>query len=596
MESIKVAIQSISDNFDRDKAKPQILKGLKKCIKELDPEIDVDVLESLQLEQLWAVVNSNASKVIQDMKGKEKKGKKINEELDEEINQKNKEIFGIGKKRSRVVEKEKDDDDDELPEGMEDYEDEEEDNKNEEENEEGEEIEDNEEGELEMEDNEEGEEIDDNAEEENEEGEDLNDKEEEDIEMEDNEAEDEKEFGKKAKVKKENKDHFFNMEDLNKFADEAEEMDEEIEPKAAPQTIQLASSRRKGKNDEKDSLESEEAEIEAEEDSKEEVKFDEFFDDPNAQKEEEYNVDMENDLFAQISSIEQKMLDKKDWNMKGEVLSSERPKESLLANPMDFEVSIKPPPVLKKEDTQLLENMIKLRITDDLFDDPVRKTKINLNKKSNQDTEINFTRDRKGLSELYEEEYTGTKQSEGKQDEIKAECEQMIEELYSYFDALTNLKFTPQSVKPNEKSMTISNVPAIQIEEIGNFTTDNKSTVKSAKELLDTKMIKQKSRVEMSKEELQRIHNRKKRNIRSRIHKKEQMKKMNAMTNELGSKFEAKIKMKAEKEKKMNKESGNKNDFKSTKVFGKINEMMSKGKDINYDVTVDKKDFKKYKL
>ena len=170
MESIKVAIQSISDNFDRDKAKPQILKGLKKCIKELDPEIDVDVLESLQLEQLWAVVNSNASKVIQDMKGKEKKGKKINEELDEEINQKNKEIFGIGKKRSRVVEKEKDDDDDELPEGMEDYEDEEEDNKNEEENEEGEEIEDNEEGELEMEDNEEGEEIDDNAEEENEEG------------------------------------------------------------------------------------------------------------------------------------------------------------------------------------------------------------------------------------------------------------------------------------------------------------------------------------------------------------------------------------------------------------------------------------------
>lgn len=594
MESIKAEIEDISDNFDKEKAKSKILEALKKCIKELNPEIDVDVLESLQLEQLWAVVNTNASKVIQEMKGREKKGKKINEELDNEINQKNKEIFGIGKKRSRAEQKEKDDDDDELPEGMEDYEDEEEEKDNEEgeeneDNEEGEDIDDNEE---EMEEEGEGEDMNDNDEE-GAEGEDMNDNEE-DIEMEEEEAEDEKEFGKKAK--KDNKDHFFNMEDLNKFADEAEEMDEEIEPKAAPQSIQLASSRRKGKKDEEDSLASEEAEVEAEEEGDKEVKFDEFFDDPNTKKEEEDNVDMENDLFAQISSIEQKMLDKKDWNMKGEVLSSERPKESLLANPMDFEVSIKPPPVLKKEDTQLLENMIKLRISDDLFDDPIRKTKINLNKKSNQDTEINFTRDRKGLSELYEEDYTGTKQSEGKQDEIKAECDQMIEELYSYFDALTNLKFTPQNVKANENSMKISNVPAIQIEEIGNFTTDNKSTVKSAKELLDTKMIKEKSRVEMSKEELQRIHNRKKRNIRSRIHKKEQMKKMNALTNELGSKFEAKIKMKAEKEKKMNKESGNKNEFKSTKVFGKINEMMTKGKEINYDVTVDNKDFKKYKL
>ena len=105
----------------------------------------------------------------------------------------------------------------------------------------------------------------------------------------------------------------------------------------------------------------------------------------------------------------------------------------------------------------------------------------------------------------------------------------------------------------------------------------------------------------MTKEEKQKIHNRKKRNIRTRIHKKEQMKKMNELTQQLGSKFEAKFKMKADKDKKQMKEQGKSNEFKSTKVFGKINEIVKKDKkgtgDINYDIEVNnKKDFKKYKL
>ena len=81
----------------------------------------------------------------------------------------------------------------------------------------------------------------------------------------------------------------------------------------------------------------------------------------------------------------------------------------------------------------------------------------------------------------------------------------------------------------------------------------------------------------MTSEELRNIHNRKKRNIKSRIHKKENKKKMEELTKTLGSKFEAKIKMKQEKNKKMEKmDKTQGKEYKSGKFFDKINEMATK--------------------
>ena len=81
----------------------------------------------------------------------------------------------------------------------------------------------------------------------------------------------------------------------------------------------------------------------------------------------------------------------------------------------------------------------------------------------------------------------------------------------------------------------------------------------------------------MTSEELRNIHNRKKRNIKSRIHEKEKKRKLNELTQQLGSKFEAKIKMKQEKDKKMQKMDKSKTtEYKSTKFFGKISEMAEK--------------------
>ena len=97
--------------------------------------------------------------------------------------------------------------------------------------------------------------------------------------------------------------------------------------------------------------------------------------------------------------------------------------------------------------------------------------------------------------------------------------------------------------------------------------------------MLNIKKIREKNKEEMTSEELRNIHNRKKRNIKNRIHQKENKKKLEELTQMLGSKFEAKIKMKQEKNKKLEKNLKNQNqgnDFKSGKFFGKINEMAEK--------------------
>ena len=137
---------------------------------------------------------------------------------------------------------------------------------------------------------------------------------------------------------------------------------------------------------------------------------------------------------------------------------------------------------------------------------------------------------------------------------------------------------TPYGVREKkEDEINISNMPAIQIEELGNFVSDIKDMIKSGKVMLNPNKIRNKNKEEMTSEELRTIHNRKKRNIKSRIHEKEKKRKLNELTQQLGSKFEAKIKMKQERDKKLQKiDKSNTTEYKSTKFFGKINEMAEK--------------------
>ena len=528
------------------KQKSNLSKLLNIILKHIDSNIDINSLNNLEQSQIWAFIYNNSTKVINDFKSKMKDINSVlnelsefNETLNEQQEQKN-----LGKKTKR--EKDLEDMEEEENEGMED-----------------------------MEEGEEDDEMNENMENK----EDMN-------------------FGKQ-------KDIFFSMKDLNNFADQFEEEDNNEDEnnhdgnkiKSAPNKLMLTSSRNKNKKsneegeeeeeDENNSLYSEEQQIEAEIDSDEEIKYNKFFDKPENKyknsklgEDDTSNSDVdENEIFSQIKKIEEKMIsNKKDWSTKGEILGKERPKDSLLTKAMDFEVGLKAPPIPDREFTDKLENMIKQRIIDDIFDDPIKKDFINLNEQKKAENELDFEKSKKGLGEIYEEKYLGNENTESKVDEIKKDCDDLCNQLFDIFKQMTNGTSTPYGLKGKKEDLiNITNIPAIQIEDKGNFVSDNTEKIKSGKEMLNIKKLRTKNKEEMTSEELKNIHNKKKRNIKNRIHKKENKKKLEELTKMLGSKFEAKIKMKQEKNKKLEKmDKSQGKEYKSGNFFGKINDMVVK--------------------
>ena len=529
------------------KQKSNLSKLLNIILKHIDSNIDINSLNNLEQSQIWAFIYNNSTKVINDFKSKMKDINSVLNELSEfnETLNEQKEQKNLGKKTKR--EKDMEDMEEEDNEGMEDMEEEEE----------------------------------------------------EDDEMNENmENKEDMNFGKQ-------KDIFFSMKDLNNFADQFEEEDNNEDEnnhdgnkiKSAPNKLMLTSSRNKNKKsneegeeeeeDENNSLYSEEQQIEAEIDSDEEIKYNKFFDKPENKyknsklgEDDTSNSDVdENEIFSQIKKIEEKMIsNKKDWSTKGEILGKERPKDSLLTKAMDFEVGLKAPPIPDREFTDKLENMIKQRIIDDIFDDPIKKDFINLNEQKKAENELDFEKSKKGLGEIYEEKYLGNENTESKVDEIKKDCDDLCNQLFDIFKQMTNGTSTPYGLKGKKEDLiNITNIPAIQIEDKGNFVSDNTEKIKSGKEMLNIKKLRTKNKEEMTSEELKNIHNKKKRNIKNRIHKKENKKKLEELTTMLGSKFEAKIKMKQEKNKKLEKmDKSQGKEYKSGNFFGKINDMVVK--------------------
>ena len=519
------------------KQKSNLEKLLNLILKQIDSNIEIKSLNNLEQSQIWAFIYNNSSKAITEFKSKLKDINSILNELsefNESLNTKQ-EKKNLGKKTKR----EKEAENDEL-ENME---------------------------EIEEEDDE--------------------------INSEENENKEDVNFGKQ-------KDIFFSMKDLNNFADQFEEEDnnEDInqinKTKSAPNKLTLSSSRNKNitseeeeENDENNSLYSEEQQIEAEIDSEEEIKYNKFFDKPenkykkDAQREDDIsNTDIdENEIFSQIKKIEEKMIsNKKDWSTKGEILAKERPKDSLLTKSMDFEVGLRAPPIPDKEFTDKLEKMIKQRIIDDIFDDPIKKDFVNLNEEKKAENDLDFEKSKKGLGEIYEEKYLGNESTETKVDEIKKDCDDLCNQLFDIFKQMTNGTATPYGLKgKKEELINITNIPAIQIEEKGNFISDNTEKIKSGKEMLNIKKLRTKNKEEMTSDELRNAHNKKKRNIKNRIHQKENRKKLEQLTTMLGSKFEAKIKLKQEKNKKLEKMDKTKGkEYKSGQFFEKINDMVVK--------------------
>ncbi|KAL6906049.1 hypothetical protein ACP4OV_003650 [Aristida adscensionis] len=170
---------------------------------------------------------------------------------------------------------------------------------------------------------------------------------------------------------------------------------------------------------------------------------------------------------AKIEQMEKAILEPSTWTMRGEITASSRPKNSALEVDLDFEHNVRPAPVITEEVTASLEEMIKKRIIEGHFDD-VEKPSLLPSKAPIEHKELDESKSKKGLAELYEEDYA---QKAGLapaplsiSDELKKEANTLFKRICLKLDALSHFHFAP---KPVIEDMSIqAHVPALAMEEI----------------------------------------------------------------------------------------------------------------------------------
>jgi U3 small nucleolar RNA-associated protein MPP10 len=279
---------------------------------------------------------------------------------------------------------------------------------------------------------------------------------------------------------------------------------------------------------------------------------------------------MNDELNDVMDRIEEEMVAEKDWTMKGEITAKDRPMNSLVAEHLDFDVATKMAPKVTKQYNNNIEAMIKTRILDELFDDPIRKQRAQPKVRVAAEDLMDYEKSKKGLADLYEHDYkvqhlghTANPEEEATREEI----DELFVNLFYKLDSLSNAHFTPKPVQ-SEAKITTQNVSAIMIEDKTPIIVSDAQT-KTAKEIYDKKMEDLPDKEELTKEEKRSARLKRKRKIREHLQKKEVKKKekLRQMDMAMNEKFEARVsKKKPTKDEKLE----SKNEHKSTKFFAKM--------------------------
>ncbi|CAJ2664355.1 unnamed protein product [Trifolium pratense] len=318
------------------------------------------------------------------------------------------------------------------------------------------------------------------------------------------EDEDEDEEGEKEKGKGKDsgiEDKFLKINELNEYLEKeennyenAEEADDGDEDSEEDDELEKAGEFEMDEDDEDDDEEEDEDDEEEEEEGMENARYDDFFvgkkeksskrKDQLVEESEDSGDedDMESNKQKRTASTHEKQLEKiqseielmekanvepKTWSMQGEVTAANRPVDSLLAVNLDFEHNVRPTPVITEEFTASIEDMIQKRIIEGLFNDVQRAPRLP-SKAPREVKELDDNKSKKGLAEMYEQEYVQkidpTSAPLSSKDKLKNEASMLFKRLCLKLDALSHFSFAPKPVIEDMSFQT--NVPALAMEEI----------------------------------------------------------------------------------------------------------------------------------
>uniref|UniRef100_A0A7S0VDG6 Uncharacterized protein n=1 Tax=Polytomella parva TaxID=51329 RepID=A0A7S0VDG6_9CHLO len=175
-----------------------------------------------------------------------------------------------------------------------------------------------------------------------------------------------------------------------------------------------------------------------------------------------------------ISEMERVSMSEKDWFLRGEASASRRPLNSALEIDMDFETTMKPAPQPTEEATQDIESLVRRRIADKRFDDPIRMVATSAPDRQRKVLELNDNKSAVGLGELYEGEFNKEKAKakaaaageayedavDQKTAALRRECRGLLKAAVAKLDALARFHYAP---KPVIEELTVKSIEASAI-------------------------------------------------------------------------------------------------------------------------------------
>jgi|UPI0004919F93 U3 small nucleolar RNA-associated protein MPP10 len=172
---------------------------------------------------------------------------------------------------------------------------------------------------------------------------------------------------------------------------------------------------------------------------------------------------------TQIEELEKEMMQPKRWNMLGESSKKSRPEDSLLSLDLNYQRTVKVAPTITADSTERIEDIIKSRIVDELWDDVIRVEKKTNEGNDKKEAEVSTEKSAVGLGDIYAKQYeeevlgnSSTKSTETTK--AHEELDRMWQTLSQKLDSLSSYHFAP---KPSINEISIATAaPSIQMEEV----------------------------------------------------------------------------------------------------------------------------------